>query len=717
MAHGTAVLNEIEEAFCQCPICLEQYKDPKQLPCLHRYCSKCLHQLLQKSDRIIKCPECRKEFPVPTEGVEGFSSDFYMQNLIEYIELNKSLEKKDTLQICYGCSKETKISAYCDKCNTFLCKDCHNYHASSNLFRDHKAHLININSDTNTQTILTKKLESQKESPRCPIHRENDTQLCCSTCNNMLICITCTYGEHKNHDINDVITFANAERMRLEEDMGPLYKARENLDQVFTNLAEIKKDISSFVTEKSSNLQLEYEKELAEIEVKSRLLKRQGELDEINLKDKLELSCNNLKQKMQEELQKIRDKFENLLTKEKKEAKGKLNNIQQKVLAEDFVLVENSNLLGKRFQEAIMSLEKEKNRRVEEMEKILQHYDGTKKRFENLVATASGILQSQCNWTAAQCIPEIRTAVQPLILDLNKRFPDVNKLSHFNVNLTLQPQVDQILLPDVRGNSWNMNCITSTTNGSIVTSGSASGTSTHITVIDVEGNTIRQKEFSGTKSRTSTWRFCCPMQSSKVATVCWPSEIGIFDTQDSSYFSKNIREITNKWPDYQVVGSVAQDKTRKRIVVIGHKSNIVYVFDYQLKYCRNFTLPRFVHWPRDITVSGGNLIVCDLAGQSTFVINMKGNLVFSFCEMHYAGIPWKPYNVCTDRNDFVWMLFTSGKGDSILVKYNNNGKVFRVVQRLDVSAECLTAYETTEASLILVASYEKGIIFKFENKP
>ena len=45
----------------ECAVCLEQYKEPKVLPCLHSYCKKCLDGLLTKQGVVwrIKCPSCR----------------------------------------------------------------------------------------------------------------------------------------------------------------------------------------------------------------------------------------------------------------------------------------------------------------------------------------------------------------------------------------------------------------------------------------------------------------------------------------------------------------------------------------------------------------------------------------------------------------------------------------------------------------------------------
>ena len=51
---------ELLEKQVQCPICLETYRDPKALACLHAYCQECIQRLLlrQQRDQEVECPQC-----------------------------------------------------------------------------------------------------------------------------------------------------------------------------------------------------------------------------------------------------------------------------------------------------------------------------------------------------------------------------------------------------------------------------------------------------------------------------------------------------------------------------------------------------------------------------------------------------------------------------------------------------------------------------------
>ena len=62
---ASAVPEEVAERLT-CAVCMEQFKEPKVLPCLHTYCKACLEKLVKKqgSDHIITCPECRQDSKV-----------------------------------------------------------------------------------------------------------------------------------------------------------------------------------------------------------------------------------------------------------------------------------------------------------------------------------------------------------------------------------------------------------------------------------------------------------------------------------------------------------------------------------------------------------------------------------------------------------------------------------------------------------------------------
>ena len=65
MAKASSVANSWLKEL-ECTICLEQYKDPRVLPCLHSFCKTCLEGLLPREGLSwrVDCPSCRSSVEV-----------------------------------------------------------------------------------------------------------------------------------------------------------------------------------------------------------------------------------------------------------------------------------------------------------------------------------------------------------------------------------------------------------------------------------------------------------------------------------------------------------------------------------------------------------------------------------------------------------------------------------------------------------------------------
>ncbi|PIK41347.1 hypothetical protein BSL78_21797 [Apostichopus japonicus] len=227
MASST-VLQDIEDKFLQCSICLDQLKEPKVLPCIHRYCKECLDSLLQRNNGIISCPDCREEHLVPNEGVDGFKTDFNIKNITEFIQLQDSLKNKP-LQMCIGCAKKQVITTYCFKCNDFLCQGCHDYHMTSTMFKDHRPHVIGLG-EIESRNLTIEKLALFKEVPKCHMHSEKLSELCCKTCHYVPICMACgIFGRHKGHDLYEVNALAESERAGLVNKLSTLTRYKDSI--------------------------------------------------------------------------------------------------------------------------------------------------------------------------------------------------------------------------------------------------------------------------------------------------------------------------------------------------------------------------------------------------------------------------------------------------------------------------------------------------------
>ena len=105
-----------------CSICLEDFKSPRSLPCLHSFCLKCLkdqYKYYLPGD-VVPCPLCREKFQIPRNGLDSLRVSFFMQNLVDAKNVSNEASGGE---LCEICSTET-AEFYCVDCGQKLCDIC-----------------------------------------------------------------------------------------------------------------------------------------------------------------------------------------------------------------------------------------------------------------------------------------------------------------------------------------------------------------------------------------------------------------------------------------------------------------------------------------------------------------------------------------------------------------------------------------------------------------
>ena len=125
-----------------CPVCLEEYTNPKILPCHHSFCQECLEGLPQKREAMgdtyyLSCPTCRQRTEVPREGVGAFPVACILNNLKE---ITQSLKNKVSDPQQVTCNDHDKpLDMFCVTCETVICHYC--------AIRTHEGHKHALVSD------------------------------------------------------------------------------------------------------------------------------------------------------------------------------------------------------------------------------------------------------------------------------------------------------------------------------------------------------------------------------------------------------------------------------------------------------------------------------------------------------------------------------------------------------------------------------------------
>ncbi|KAK3091151.1 hypothetical protein FSP39_017543 [Pinctada imbricata] len=177
----------LQDNFLTCKICFNVYKEPKILVCLHSFCLRCLenHLLEAKNKQFgsIICPVCRERTLLSIDGVRSLKSNFYIKNLIEFVEASAFGKSPPQLTndgtLCERKSENTEGGIlqnrihlcerhcaeieehYCHTCNISTCRLC--------VLSQHKSHDVTKSSDKLTEELsvvlrsANDKIESLKE--------------------------------------------------------------------------------------------------------------------------------------------------------------------------------------------------------------------------------------------------------------------------------------------------------------------------------------------------------------------------------------------------------------------------------------------------------------------------------------------------------------------------------------------------------------------------
>ena len=185
--------------------------DPKSLPCLHTYCFKCLSEWAKPTSTSVTCPMCRKECTLPSDGVAGLESNFFVTKLKDRKTVNLKLASKDCKIPCTNCEGSDQAAvARCFQCDDFLCANCLKSHKTLRLTRGHHTFTLD--------ELRSGKVDPIAKAEYCSKHKGQELWIYCETCN-LLICRDCTVFDHckPEHKFVDLQTAAKGQKENIEK--------------------------------------------------------------------------------------------------------------------------------------------------------------------------------------------------------------------------------------------------------------------------------------------------------------------------------------------------------------------------------------------------------------------------------------------------------------------------------------------------------------------
>ena len=222
-----------------CTVCLEEFREPKLLPCCHTFCRGCLKRILEKSRQKnrLSCPQCREEHEVTEwSGPSAFLTDF---TVLQAFRIRRLTTKRKSCGMCSG--ERVRPVSFCEECEEYLCGYCDGAHRRMKVFTDHSV------------VSLSKfKPESFIPKPKpcyCQQHPQNVVQFFCQTCN-QLICGNCVavsqtpFADGVKHRKHTFITLSDGLKpmeTRLEELVDSSDHDRRQCESSLYSLGELEK--------------------------------------------------------------------------------------------------------------------------------------------------------------------------------------------------------------------------------------------------------------------------------------------------------------------------------------------------------------------------------------------------------------------------------------------------------------------------------------------
>ncbi|CAL1542126.1 unnamed protein product [Lymnaea stagnalis] len=226
----TEKIERLRERMLQCAVCMDEYKDPRILPCHHTLCFECISNVLQSSSttgRLFKCPQCRSDVFVPQGGITNLPINFYITSLQD------ELGTKGYTSLCEICERDWLTSQFrCIDCDIDICHFC--IHAHRLEFHADPPKVLRI--ETANINI------NQVSNSACSDHAEEILQMYCCTCNKA-ICISCSFTSHKKHSIIPLSKKMRESKSFLQSEVDSLTSEKRNALKAAEVLEKMKSEV------------------------------------------------------------------------------------------------------------------------------------------------------------------------------------------------------------------------------------------------------------------------------------------------------------------------------------------------------------------------------------------------------------------------------------------------------------------------------------------
>ncbi|XP_076092183.1 E3 ubiquitin-protein ligase TRIM56-like isoform X2 [Mytilus galloprovincialis] len=279
----------IPQQYLCCPICEEEFKQPKFLPCLHTFCNPCISGHIDKNideDNYFPCPVCATE--IKNEQDAAPLPENILARRLSKVSSSTNLKPQTLCWFCKNAGNFVDAVTFCDVCENALCPTCTESHKTSEETDNHS--LISI--DEYDARVESKQEEGFAKNSHvipkcCELYDAMDIgAVFCIDCD-LLICADCHVNNHGNHRCAELTTVAGHFESKIKDPLDELNDDEKELDEALLRLDKSEeviqnqtKELHKVVKKRTkflSDLITEYENMLIE-EVNKRNTQKKDEI-------------------------------------------------------------------------------------------------------------------------------------------------------------------------------------------------------------------------------------------------------------------------------------------------------------------------------------------------------------------------------------------------------------------------------------------------------
>ncbi|VDI26413.1 Hypothetical predicted protein [Mytilus galloprovincialis] len=262
-----------------CTICLETFKVPKYLPCLHTFCESCIKTYIVSSTKKeneskgFNCPVCRTfvSYDKRSDKPETWASTLPMNHFVMSMLDKRAIQRSEKL--CNSCQINNdmkKAISWCTICEEAFCEHCAKCHKSFKISAKHKLISFNEIQMGNSDLKISEVLSCVEHPDKIvEVYCEDHFKPCCTLCatllhrkcENVISIVKAATGIKQSEQTTCLIKTLNERNTEIceivENQKESLARAENKTEKITKEMTTLKKGIIDHLNQLEEKMKIE----------------------------------------------------------------------------------------------------------------------------------------------------------------------------------------------------------------------------------------------------------------------------------------------------------------------------------------------------------------------------------------------------------------------------------------------------------------------------